>query len=403
MPDGGDGLPAEKAAEIRSHLRERSPEMVAYLRELVRRESPSDVPATQGPVFDLLAAELEAAGYVVRRKGGRRTGGLLFARPAGRERGRPIQLLLGHADTVWDEGTLERMPVTVDGGRLRGPGAFDMKGGLTQMIFALRALHDLGLRPEVDPAVLVTSDEEIGSPESERWIHSLARISCRAYVLEPALDLDGKLKTARRGTGHLEIRIRGKGAHSGMDAREGASAIAELAHVIQALHALNDSSRGVSVNVGVVEGGQRANVVAPRSRAEADVRVRTTEDARWLEERVRALEARTPGTELEIRGGVTRPPMERTSRNMALWEAARREGDKLGLELDHAMSGGASDGNFTSQHCPTLDGLGAVGDGAHADHEFVFVDALSDRAALLTLLLMLPPGASLPGAGDAVG
>lgn len=371
--------------------------MVAYLRELVRRESPSDVPATQGPVFDMLATELEAAGYVVRRKEGRRTGGLLFARPAGRERGRPIQLLLGHADTVWDEGTLERMPLTVDGGRLRGPGAFDMKGGLTQMVFALRALHDLGFRPEVDPAVLVTSDEEIGSPESARWIHPLARISCRAYVLEPALDLDGKLKTARRGTGHLEIRIRGKGAHSGMDAGEGASAIAELAHVIQALHALNDTARGVSINVGVVEGGQRANVVAPRSRAEADVRVRTTEDARWLEDRIRALEARTPGTELEIQGGVTRPPMERTPRNMALWKAARREGDKLGLELDHAMSGGASDGNFTSQHCPTLDGLGAVGDGAHADHEFVFVDALSERAALLALLLMLPEGASLPG------
>jgi glutamate carboxypeptidase len=390
------GLPREEASEIRSYLEDHSREMVDYLVELVRRESPSDEPAAQEPVFELLRRELEGAGYRVRRKTGRRTGGLLFALPAGRERGRPVQLLLGHVDTVWDEGTIERMPPRTEEGRLRGPGVFDMKGGLAQMVFALRAIHELGLRPQVDPAILITSDEEVGSPESERWIHALARISCRAYVLEPALGLDGKLKTARRGTGHLEVRIRGKGAHSGMDPEKGASAIVALSHVIQRLHALNDPDRGLAVNVGVIEGGQRANVVAPESRAEADLRVRTAEDARWLEDRIRSLEAEIPGTEVEVEGGVTRPPMERTPGNVALWEAARREGEKLGIALDHAMSGGASDGNFTSQHTPTLDGLGAVGDGAHAEHEFVFVDSLAERASLLALLLMLPPMARDP-------
>lgn len=395
------GASDDAAARIRAYLTDRRGELLEYLRELVRRESPTTVPATQGAVFNLLREGLERAGFAVRHHSGRRTGGFLLARPEERERGGPVQLLLGHGDTVWDRGALERMPATVEDGKLRGPGVFDMKGGLAQMVFALRALHDLGLEPELDPAVLVTSDEEIGSPESERWIHVLAKVARRAYVLEPALGPDGKLKTARRGTGHLEIRVKGKGAHSGMDAEEGASAIVELARIIQVLHGLNDRDRGVAVNVGVVEGGQRANVVAPESRAEADLRVRTVEDARWLEERVRSLEAETPGTSLEITGGVTRPPMERTPRNMALWRAARREGRKLGLELDHGVSGGASDGNFTSQHAPTLDGLGAVGDGAHAEHEFVFVDALVDRTALLALLLLLPEEASRPGDGAA--
>lgn len=390
VPRSGAAADEDTASRIRDHLEEHRGDLLDFLVELVSRESPSTLPEAQEPVFRLLEEGLRAAGLSTRRIPGRATGGSLLARPAPRERGRPVQLLLGHGDTVWPVGTLDEMPVELEDDRLRGPGVFDMKGGLAQTVFALRALHELGLEPPVTPVFLVTSDEEVGSPESRRWIERYARAACRAYVMEPAMDLDGKLKTARRGTGHFTIRIRGKGAHSGMDPEEGASAIVELSHVIQALHALNDPERGVSVNVGVIEGGQRANVVAPASRAEVDIRMARREDAGWLEERVRSLQATVPGTRLEIEGEVSRPPMERTPRNRRLWKRARREGLKLGLELDDCTSGGASDGNFVSLYTATLDGLGPVGDGAHASHEFVFTDALVERSALVALLLLLP-------------
>lgn len=378
------------ARGILDHLSGQREDLVEFLAELVRRESPSTRPERQEPVFDLLEEGFRSAGLATRRISGEETGGSLVARPPSREEIRPVQLLLGHGDTVWPVGTLEEMPVERDDGVLRGPGVFDMKGGLAQTVFAFRALHELELEPRITPVVLVTSDEEVGSPESLRWIDRYARIASRAFVMEPAMDLDGKLKTARRGTGHFTVRIRGKAAHSGMEPEKGASAIMELSHLIQSLHSLNDPRRGISVNVGIIEGGQRANVVAPTSRAEVDLRVRHLEDAHRLEERIRSLEPTVPGTSLEVEGGISRPPMERTRRNQALWQAVRREGAKLGLELEDCVSGGASDGNFVSQHAATLDGLGAVGDGAHANHEFVYVEKLVERAALLALLLLLP-------------
>ncbi len=310
-----------------------------------------------------------------------------------RRRGAPGQLLLGHCDTVWPLGSLERMPVGIHDGRLAGPGVYDMKGGLVQGIFALRALRDLGLEPPVEPAFLINSDEEIGSPESLPRIEALARRVRRVFVLEPSLGAAGDLKTRRKGSLRFTIRVFGRAAHSGLDPEKGASAIRELARVIQWLYEKADPGRGITVNVGVVEGGLRANVVAPEARAELDIRVLATEDAERLEREVLALAAETaetPGTRVEVTGGIDRPPLEPTPGNRALFAAAQGAAAALGLPLGEGTAGGASDGSLTSRFCPTLDGLGAVGDGAHALHEHVVLDRMPERAALLALLLLSP-------------
>jgi glutamate carboxypeptidase len=381
---------------------------VELTKELTLLESPSTAPATQDPVFQVMARELEGLGFETRRLDGRATGGQLYAVPRNRSRTAMAQMIVGHVDTVWPVGTLEVMPVIESEGFLRGPGVFDMKAGLAQSVFALRALRDLGLKPTVTPVVFLNSDEEIGSTESHHRVRHLARRTARALVLEPALEPSGKLKTSRRGGGQFEIVVRGRSAHTGLAPGEGASAINELAYVIQALHTLSDTERGISVNVGEIQGGTRPNVVAAEARAVVDVRIRTAEDGRWLEKRIRAIEAaepNTPGTKVEIRGGVDRLPMEHTPANRALWCAAREVGEALGVELEEGMSGGGSDGNTTSLFTATLDGLGAVGDGAHALHEYVEVDRMPERAALLAGILLLPdiPPASEDPGGAADG
>jgi glutamate carboxypeptidase len=390
--DAYDTMPAVEspALVVLAHLRERRPEMTALLRELALLESPSLDAASQEPVFARLAVELAAAGLRARRLPGKRTGGQLWAVRRPRRRGGPAQLLLGHSDTVWPVGTVARMPVEVRDGQLSGPGVYDMKAGLVQGIFALRVLHELGLEPPVEPAFFINSDEEIGSVESLARIERVARRMRRVFVLEPSLGPAGKLKTRRKGSLRFTIRVFGRAAHSGLDPEKGASAILELARVVQTLYGLADPRRGITVNVGVVEGGLRPNVVAPDARAELDIRVLAWEDARRLERAVRELEPSTPGTRLEIQGGIDRPPVEATPGNRLLWEAARRRAAELGLELDEGISGGASDGSLTSRVCPTLDGLGAVGDGAHALHEHVLLDRMPERAALLALLLLEP-------------
>lgn len=388
---GGDVHP--ETPKVLTWLREHRSEIVRLVEELVERESPTTEPESQGPVFDRLARGLREAGYRSRRLPGSRTGGQLLARPAARRRGRPLQMVIGHVDTVWPRGTLEAMPIRRRDDRLYGPGVYDMKGGLAQIVFALRALDALGLEPEVTPVVFVNSDEEIGSPESERWMRRLARRSVRALVLEPALGTEGRLKTARRGVGQFRVLVRGRSSHTGLAPEQGASAIQELSHVIQALHGISDPERGITVNVGQIHGGTRPNVVAAEATAVVDVRVRTREDGRWIEERMRELEAAgpsTPGTTVEIRGGVERAPMERTPRNQALWHAARAVGRRIGLDLEQGTSGGASDGNITTDHTATIDGLGPVGDGAHAEHEHLVIDSLPERAALLAGILLLP-------------
>lgn len=373
-----------------AHLFARQEEMGALLRDLASLESPSLEPATQEPLFARLAAELAVSGMRSRRLPGRTSGGQLWAVRRRRRRGAPAQLLLGHCDTVWPVGTLATMPVEVRGGRLSGPGVYDMKAGLVQGIFALRALHDLGLEPEVEPAFFINSDEETGSVESLPRIERLARRVERVFVLEPSLGPEGALKTRRKGSLRFTLRTFGKAAHSGLDPEKGASAIRELARVIDRLYALADPERGVTVNVGVIAGGLRANVVAPEARAELDIRVLAAADAERIEREVLALTAATPGTRIEVEGGIDRPPLEPTAGNRALFAAAQRRAEELGITLGEGTAGGASDGSLTSRITPTLDGLGAVGDGAHAAHEHVILDRLPERAALLASLLLEP-------------
>lgn len=374
---------------ILARTRERESEWVELVETLARLESPSDDIRSQGAVLDRIAARLSRLDYRLHRIPGRRTGGLLVALPH-RPRGRSGQLLLGHTDTVWPRGTLATMPVVREGRRLRGPGVFDMKAGLAQMILALETLHEMGLTPAVSPIVLVNSDEEIESPESTRHIRRLARRVCRVFVLEPALGGAGRLKTSRRGTGHFRIRVQGVPAHSGLDPEKGSSAIQELALLVLALHALSEPDRGIHVNVGVVRGGTAVNTIAGEAIAEVDLRVDTLADAEEATRRIRGLRAQVPGCRLEVEGGIDRPPFEPTPGGATLWRVARETGARLGLTLQEGRSGGASDGNTTAPLAPTLDGLGAVGDGAHAAHEFVEIDRCLERSALLASLLLLP-------------
>jgi len=381
------------AGRIMEFMSDRRDAIVQLLVDMATLESPSLAPETQLPVQDLVERSLAECGFEATRIPGEKTGGHILLSPRGHEEGQgPVQLLLGHTDTVWPLGTLEHMPVVVDeeSGVVRGPGVFDMKGGVVQMVFALRALAELDLQPEVTPVVFLNSDEEIGSPESFPHVERLAKSASRVMVMEPALSPDGRIKTTRRGVGQFNIRVVGKASHSGLAPEEGASAIQEMSHVIQFLHGLTDWDKGIAMNVGTVAGGTRGNVVAAECRAELDVRVTTIADARAVEEAIRGLQAQTPGTRLEIEGAVDRAPMEATPRNVALWEAVRECGLQMGIELVQGLSGGASDGNITSLHAATVDGMGAVGDGAHAEHEYLEIDKLVERTALLALTLMVP-------------
>lgn len=392
------GLRPEALVEF---LAPRLDEMTSLLVRLAELETPTTDPESQAPIQRLLEEEWAALGYRARRIPGRDTGGHRLFVPLDRCREVPVQMMLGHMDTVWPRGTLAEMPVREDGGRLHGPGVFDMKAGLVQMLFAVRALQELGVEPPATPVAFINSDEETGSPESKGNVARLARAVARTFVVEPCFGPEGRLKTARKGVGNFEVVVRGKATHAGLDPEGGASAIQELAHVIQALHGMTELDRGLTVNVGVVEGGTRANVIAARARARVDVRARTVADAEEVTARILVLEARVPGTRLDISGGFRVPPLERTPRNRRLWYQARGLGRAMGFELGEVEAGGGSDGNTTSRYTATLDGLGARGDGAHADHEHVVLESLVDRTALLAGLLASP--VESPGVGTGAG
>jgi glutamate carboxypeptidase len=381
----------EDRKAILSHLRAQQDSMTTLLKDLVLMETPSTDAESQAQILQRLKAEFEEIDYRVNLVPGRNSGGHVYAAAKYRGKQQPAQLMLGHCDTVWPIGTLREMPLLMKQDKLHGPGVYDMKAGLVEMIYALRTIESMGLRPSVAPLCFINSDEEIGSRESTRYVRALAQHVDRCMVLEPSLGPSGKIKTARKGVGRFEVTVQGKAAHAGLDPGAGASAILELSHVIQKLFELNDPEHGTSVNVGVIDGGIRPNMVAPQSRAIIDVRVLNKDDAARIEYAIHNLEAETPGVILTIEGTIGRPPMERTDDNQQFWRMAQQLATDIDLELEQGTAGGGSDGNTTSLYTATLDGLGAVGDGAHAHHEHINIDLLPERCALLTLLLLAPP------------
>ena len=372
-----------------------SPDLLAWcegqrgwLREtietLVGLESPSTDKAAVDRCGAELTSRLEAFSAEVSRIDGGPRGDHIRADIAGSA---ARVLLLGHFDTVWPVGQLHRMPIREEGGRLHGPGVFDMKAGIGVAMLAVRALRELRLSDAPQITMLWTTDEEIGSETSRAAIEACARDSRAVLVLEPSLP-GGAAKTSRKGCGDFELTVHGVSAHAGLDPARGASAIHELAHQIIAITALQDPSRGVTLNVGQISGGSRTNVVADIAHASIDVRVPTMADAAIVEQSLRGLRARLSGTRLEVHGGVGRPPLERSPGVVRLYEVARDVARELGQDLKEGGTGGGSDGNFTAAiGVPTLDGLGPRGDGAHALQEHVELVDLPWRAAFLAGLL----------------
>jgi glutamate carboxypeptidase len=366
-----------------SYCEAQLPQLVETTEALVRLESPSADKTAVDRCGHELASRLTRLGAKVENLAQAECGDHIRAEAPGE--GRPV-LLLGHFDTVWPVGTLTRMPIVRRDGRLHGPGAFDMKAGLAIAVTAIDALRKTGTAHP--PAVMLwTTDEEIGSRTSRATIEAEARKARAVLVLEPSLP-GGALKTSRKGCGEFELTVHGIAAHAGIDPGRGASAIHELAEKVAAIEQLQDLTRGVSVNVGVIAGGTRANVVAEEARAVIDVRVPTTADGDRVDAAIRALQPSRPGTRLTVKGGFERPPLERTAGVARLFDLARDVARQLGRDLTEGATGGGSDGNFTAAlGVPTLDGLGAIGDGAHAHHEHVIVSELPWRAALVAALL----------------
>jgi glutamate carboxypeptidase len=392
MADAAGESGSVKTRELLAAAQRRQEAMLRLLSGLVRCESSSYDKAGVDRCARILAAEW------AKRLGQRRVK-LIRQRERGdhvRVEWRPSSakakgqiLVVGHTDTVYEKGTLERMPFRVAGGRAFGPGIFDMKGGLVIALCAVDALRACGLEPASRVVFLWTSDEEIGSRTSRRIIEREARGSDAVLVLEPAAGPRGLLKTARKGVGDYALRVTGKAAHAGLDPGAGVNAVHEMALQIARVAEFNDPRRGTSVNVDLVRGGTRSNVIADEARAVVDVRCVRLSDARRLAAQFRALRPVLRGAKLEVTGGLDRPPMERTPATEALFHRAQRLGRAMGVELGETMVGGGSDGNFTAAlGVPTLDGLGAVGNGAHSPDEFIVIRYLPERAALLAGLLV---------------
>ncbi|PWU10227.1 MAG: peptidase M20 [Terriglobia bacterium] len=362
--------------------------MVKLIRQFVECESPSDDAAAVTRFAELVADTVTPFAAVRTLPGGRFGKHVLCEmRLPGRNKSGRV-LVLGHSDTVWPMGTLRGMPFRHVDGRLWGPGIFDMKAGIVFFLFAAQALRELEIPVPSKVILQLNSDEEVGSASSRPLTERNAARSKAVLVLEPGTGLSGKLKTARKGVGHFHVTVRGKAAHAGLDFQAGASAVLELARQIERIAAFGDSDRGITVNPGVIVGGTRANVVAAEARAEIDIRVMRAKDALALDKRFRALRPHNPKCTIETRGGMNRPPMERSPATVRLFALARKAAAELGVDLEESLSGGGSDGNFTAAlGIPTLDGLGAVGEGAHATHESILLDRMADRTALLAKLL----------------
>lgn len=382
---------ASEASVLSDHLRyfeERREQIVDTIRQLVEVESPTEDKQAVDRLGSLLAGRFEKLGGHAKFHRTPNFGDHLQVDFAGKHSEKPV-LLLGHLDTVYPLGTLKTMPFRVKDGRLWGPGAFDMKSGITFMLYAieaLRAWHGDELPRPV--TVLLVSDEEVGSDTSRNITENLARRSAAVLVLEPAQGLKGALKTARKGVGEYVLKVTGKSAHSGLDFEKGESAIIELAKQVIAISKLVDLKRGLTLNVGTIQGGTRTNVVPGEASAVLDVRVVGMKDGAEIDRKLRKLKPFNRKCKLEIKGGINRPPMERTSGVIALYKKAGDIAKQLGWRLEETAVGGGSDGNFTAGlGIPTLDGLGGVGEGAHASHESVLISELPRRTALLAALI----------------
>jgi glutamate carboxypeptidase len=369
--------------------RRKQVDLIEFARTLVLSESPSDDKAAVDACIELAAKRARELGGRVKLLRQRGYGNLLEARFGKRARSsvhKPI-MLLGHLDTVWPRGTLKSMPCRIIDGRLFGPGTFDMKAGAAMAFTALEMFSEASLLESGKEIILLlNSEEEIGSPVSRPVTESLARECSAVYVLEPAQGL--ACKTARKGTGNFRIDVQGVSAHAGVDFEKGASAIRELARIVETVSNWTDIKRGITVSVGTIHGGSKTNVVAAEAFAEIDVRIVRRADGPRIERLFAKLKPADKRCRITVSGGINRPPMERTRGTAVLYQKARAYAADLGFVLDEAATGGASDGNFTSAlGIPTLDGLGAVGEGAHAAHESVLIEHLAPRTALLAALL----------------
>jgi glutamate carboxypeptidase len=385
-----EAVPSQNPAEARRRLayfHERLDLIVANIRELVEIESPSDNKAAVDQLGDVVAVKMAALGGSVRFHPASDFGNHLQIDFAGRTSGKPV-LLLGHYDTVYPLGTLASMPCRVADGKLTGPGVLDMKSGIALMLHALAALKEWYGELPRPVTVLLVSDEEVGSDSSRAITEALAKKAAAVLVLEPSYGMKGAVKTARKGVGEYQVRVTGKASHAGLDFEKGANAILELARQIKKISGFTDLKKGLTVNVGIVSGGSRTNVVPAEALAQVDVRIARLKDAVGIDKKMRALRPFNRNCTVDVSGGVNRPPMERTAAIAALYEVARRIAGDLDWKLAEAAVGGGSDGNFTaSLGIPTLDGLGGVGDGAHAVHEHIVISELPRRAALLAGLI----------------
>jgi glutamate carboxypeptidase len=360
--------------------------MLEKVSALVRQESPTNLPDAVNAAQSLLTTWTEELGATVTQHARSGNGGILEARFGNPQDGRKPILLLGHLDTVWPVGTLARMPWRVKDGWAHGPGVLDMKAGVVMALAAMKLVGEVDAgRPVV---LLLSGDEETGSHQSRKLIEETATGCRAAFVLEPAQGPQGAYKTARKGVGQFRLEITGVPSHSGVDFSAGHSAIRELAWQTEQISALTDLARGTTLNVGVVGGGTQSNVVAASAWADIDLRVKTLADAEAIARELKALKPRDAECTLRLTGGLNRPPMERTEGTAALFAQAKELAAALGFTLEEAATGGGSDGNFTSAlGVPTLDGMGAIGVGAHAENESIRIDSLAPRTALLAAMI----------------
>lgn len=378
-------MTALKPVDQLRYFHKRQKEIVETILQLVELESPSDIKQSVDRVSTVLASRFGELGGKTKLHPSENFGKHLQVDFRSRgNKAKPV-LLLGHMDTVYPIGTISKMPCRVSKGRIWGPGVLDMKAGIALAFHVIEAMLDWNhKKPPCPISLLFVSDEEVGSASSRPIIEKLAGEAAAVLVLEPAYGLHGAVKTARKGVGEYTLRVTGVAAHSGLDFEKGQSAVIELANQILEISKLVDSSRGLTLNVGKISGGTRTNVVPATATANIDVRVCSPQDTSEIEQKLAGLKPVNPHCSISVSGKISRPPMERSEAVAALYGKARDIARELGFELQEAAVGGGSDGNFTAAlGVPTLDGLGAVGEGAHAEHESVVIEELPRRAALL--------------------